>query len=134
MKKIILDTNAYTAFLAGDAKVLEALAGAEIVFFSVFVLGELFAGFKGGTKETANLELLTRFLNKPSVQPLNATPETATVFGQLKAALKKAGTPLPINDVWIAAHAVETGATLVTYDSHFRKIMGLKLWPSPPTA
>lgn len=134
MKKIILDTNAYTAFLAGDAKVLEALAGAEIVFFSVFVLGELFAGFKGGTKETANLELLTRFLNKPSVQPLNATPETATVFGQLKAALKKAGTPLPINDVWIAAHAVETGATLITYDSHFRKIMGLKLWPSPPTA
>lgn len=134
MKKIILDTNAYTAFLAGDAKVLEALAGAEIVFFSVFVLGELFAGFKGGTKETANLELLTRFLNKPSVQTLNATPETATLFGQLKAALKKAGTPLPINDVWIAAHAVETGATLVTYDNHFRKIMGLKLWPSPPTA
>lgn len=128
MKKIVLDTNAYTAFLAGDARALEALAAAEIVFVSVFVMGELFAGFKGGTKEAANLELLARFLGKPSVHVLNATPETATVFGQLKAALKKAGTPLPINDVWIAAHAVETGATLVSYDNHFTKIMGLKLW------
>ena len=128
MKKIVLDTNCYTAFLAGDAKVLAALASAEIVFLSIFVLGELFAGFKGGSKESANRELLMRFLKKPSVQVLNATAETAAVFGQIKAALKKAGTPLPINDVWIAAHAVETGATLVTYDSHFEKIIGLKIW------
>jgi tRNA(fMet)-specific endonuclease VapC len=128
MKKIVLDTNCYTAFLAGDAKVLAALASAEIVFFSVFVLGELFAGFKGGSKESANRELLMRFLKKPSVQVLNATAETAAVFGQIKAALKRAGTPLPINDVWIAAHAVETGATLVSYDSHFEKIVGLKVW------
>lgn len=128
MKKIVLDTNCYTAFLAGDAKVLAALASAEIVFFSVFVLGELFAGFKGGSKESANRELLMRFLKKPSVQVLNATAETAAVFGQIKAALKRAGTPLPINDVWIAAHAVETGATLVSYDSHFEKIVGLKSW------
>lgn len=128
MKKIVLDTNCYTAFLAGDAKVLAALASAEIVFLSIFVLGELFAGFKGGSKESANRELLMRFLKKPSVQVLNATAETAAVFGQIKAALKKAGTPLPINDVWLAAHAVETGATLVTYDSHFEKIIGLKIW------
>lgn len=128
MKKIVLDTNCYTAFLAGDAKVLAALASAEIVFLSVFVLGELFAGFKGGSKESANRELLMRFLKKPSVQVLNATAETAAVFGRIKAALKKAGTPLPINDVWIAAHAVETGATLVSYDSHFEKIIGLKIW------
>lgn len=128
MKRILLDTNCYTAFLAGDTKVLDALAGAEVVFLSVFVLGELFAGFKGGNREAANRELLARFLRKPSVQVLNATAETAEVFGQLKAALKKAGTPLPINDVWIAAHAVETGATLVSYDNHFEKIIGLKIW------
>ena len=130
MKKIVLDTNGYTAFLAGDERVLAALAGAEIVFLSVFVLGELFAGFKGGSREAANRELLERFLRKPTVQVLNATAETASVFGQLKAALKKAGTPLPINDVWIAAHAVETGATLVSYDNHFEKIIGLKIWQS----
>ena len=128
MKKIVLDTNCYTAFLAGDARVLAALAGAEIVFLSVFVLGELFAGVKGGSREAANREFLERFLKKPTVQVLHATAETAAVFGQLKAALKKAGTPLPINDVWIAAHAVETGATLVSYDNHFEKIIGLKIW------
>ncbi|MHB8149712.1 MAG: PIN domain-containing protein [Desulfobulbia bacterium] len=133
MKKIVLDTNCYAAFLSGDAKVLEALAAAEIVFLSVFVLGELFAGFKGGNREAANRELLERFLRKPTVQALNATAETAAVFGQIKAALKKAGTPLPINDVWIAAHAVETGATLVSYDSHFEKIIGLKIWQPSAT-
>jgi tRNA(fMet)-specific endonuclease VapC len=133
VKKIVLDTNGYTAFLAGDPKILDALATAEIVFLSVFVLGELFAGFKGGSREAANRELLERFLKKPTVQVLNATAETASVFGQLKAALKKAGTPLPINDVWIAAHAVETGGTLVSYDSHFEKIIGLKIW-QPHTA
>jgi tRNA(fMet)-specific endonuclease VapC len=128
VKKIVLDTNCYAAFLAGDEKILEALVAAEIVFMSVFVLGELFAGFKGGSKEVANSRLLDRFLHKPTVRVLNATSETAEVFGQLKAALKKAGTPLPINDVWIAAHAVETGSTIVTYDSHFDTITGLKLW------
>jgi len=133
VKKIVLDTNGYTAFLAGDPKILDALATAEIVFLSVFVLGELFAGFKGGSREAANRELLERFLKKPTVQVLNAIAETASVFGQLKAALKKAGTPLPINDVWIAAHAVETGAILVSYDSHFEKIIGLKIW-QPHTA
>lgn len=129
MKRIILDTNCYTAFLAGDEKVLETLASAEIIFLSVFVLGELYAGFKGGVRETANISLLDRFLRKNTVRDLIATSETAKVFGRLKDALKKAGTPLPINDVWIAAHAVDTESTLVTYDRHFSKIAGVQLWP-----
>ncbi|RJX27934.1 MAG: type II toxin-antitoxin system VapC family toxin [Desulfurivibrio sp.] len=128
MKKIILDTNCYSAYLAGDENVLESLIAAETVFMSVFVLGELFAGFKGGSREAANLSLLARFLHKPGVQVLHATDETAEIFGQLKAALKKAETPLPINDVWIAAHAMETGSAIVTYDSHFNRITGLQLW------
>jgi tRNA(fMet)-specific endonuclease VapC len=128
VKKIVLDTNCYSAFLAGDKKVLESLVDAEIVFMSVFVLGELYAGFKGGSKESANIGLLDRFLQKPGVRVLNATSKTAEIFGQLKATLKKTGTPLPINDVWIAAHAMETGSSIVTYDNHFDKITGLRLW------
>jgi tRNA(fMet)-specific endonuclease VapC len=98
---------------------------------SIFVLGELFAGFKGGSKEAPNLELLERFLRKPTVRVLNATAETTEVFGQLKAALKKAGPPLPINNVSIAANAVEIGATLVSFGRHFEKILGLKIWQHP---
>lgn len=132
MKKIVLDTNCYTAYLAGDPQVLEALVAAEIVFMSIFVLGELFAGFKGGRKEAENLKLLDLFLRKSTVHVCNATSETAEIFGRLKAALKIAGTPIPINDVWIAAHAVETGSSIVSYDNHFGKISGIQLWTVLP--
>ena len=128
MKKIILDSNAYTRLLAGDEKVLDVVASTETVFMSIFVLGELHAGFLGGSKERENRDVLKRFLLKPSVKILNATLETAEVFGSIKNTLRRAGTPLPINDVWIAAHGVETGSTIVTYDTHFKQVPGLRLW------
>lgn len=128
MKKVILDTNAYTQLLAGEEDVLDAISAAETVYMSIFVLGELYAGFIGGTREPENKETLHRFLLKPSVKILNATSETAEVFGLLKSNLQKAGIPLPINDVWIAAHAIETGSVVITHDAHFERIAGLRLW------
>ena len=128
MKAIILDTNAYTRLLAGHENVLGAVASADTVYMSIFVLGELHAGFKGGTRENENYEVLKKFLKKPSVRILNATSETAEVFGSVKSQLLRAGTPLPINDVWISAHGIETGSVIVTYDAHFDRIPGLRLW------
>ena len=128
MKAIILDTNAYTRLLAGDENVLGAVASADTVYMSIFVLGELHAGFKGGTRENENYEVLKKFLTKPSVKILNATSETAEVFGSVKSQLLRAGTPLPINDVWISAHGIENGSVIVTYDAHFDRIPGLRLW------
>jgi len=103
VKKILLDTSAYTRLLAGEAGVLHVISAAETAYISVFVLGELYAGFSGGTKEPENKDILRRFLTKPGIKILNATLETAEIFGYVKYCLKKAGTPLPINDVWIAA-------------------------------
>ncbi len=128
MRSILLDTNCYSAYLAGDERVLSALAEAEVVYMSIFVLGELFAGFRGGTKVRQNREYLKRFLAKRNVKTLSATQDTAEIFGDLKDKLKRSGSPLPINDVWIAAHALETGSVLITYDSHFQKITGLRRW------
>lgn len=128
MKQIILDTNAYTGLLSGDEQILGVVASAEVVFMSIFVLGELHAGFWGGSKQRQNHDLLRRFIARPSVKILNATVETAEVFGALKNTLKQAGTPLPINDVWIAAHGIESGSVIVTNDQHFRKIAGIRLW------
>ncbi len=128
MKKILLDTNAYTAFLKGDESILDALAQAKTVFMSVFVLGELYAGFKGGSKETKNRKQLDDFLHRPSVRILTATQETSEIFGTIKNWLKLAGTPIPINDVWIAAHATESGSHLVTYDSHFNAVSTILIW------
>lgn len=128
MKKIILDTNAYSRFLVGDEKVLDALSTSETIYMCIFVLGKLYAGFYGGNKENKNREILQRFLLKPPVKILHAGVETAEIFGQLKNTLKQAGKPLPINDVWIAAQTLETGSILITYDLHFQCVPGLRLW------
>jgi tRNA(fMet)-specific endonuclease VapC len=128
MKKIILDTNAYSRLLTGEEDVLDVLSSAETVYMSIFVLGELYAGFYGGNKERKNRETLRQFLLKPTVKILHAGAETAELFGRLKNNLKKAGRLLPINDVWIAAHGLETGSVLITYDSHFQHVPGLRLW------
>ena len=128
MRKIILDTNAYVGFLRGDEKVLAYLAQASHVYMSVFVLGELFAGFRAGKKEKGNKKNLQRFLSKSTVSLLEATIETAEIFGLIKDSLRKSGNPIPVNDVWIGAHALETGSVLVTYDRHFSAIPGLRLW------
>jgi tRNA(fMet)-specific endonuclease VapC len=128
MRIILLDTNAYVRFMAGDDRVLGCLAQAGRVCMSVFVLGELLAGFRAGSKEKQNRHILDRFLAKAGVVVLEATRETAEYFGLIKAALKRSGQPIPLNDVWIAAHALETGAVLVTYDAHFSAVPGLRTW------
>jgi len=128
MRAILLDTNAYARFLAGDERVLNCLAQAGRINMSVFVLGELIAGFRSGSKEKQNRQILDRFLAKPGVAVLDATRETAEYFGLIKTALKKDGQPIPLNDVWIAAHSLETGSVLVTYDTHFAAVPGLRTW------
>ena len=128
MKKVLLDTNAYTALRRGDESILDAMGQAETVFMSAIVLGELHAGFKGGSKESLNRKELDEFNRRPTVRILHVTQETAEIFGTIKHRLKTAGTPIPINDVWIAAQATEAGAFLVTYDAHFATVQGLLLW------
>lgn len=125
--KILLDTSAYTGLLGGNRAVLEALGAADTVYLSVFVLGELYAGFRGGRKDRENRERLEVFLSRPTVKILHATRETAELFGAVKDTLRRAGTPIPTNDVWIAAHAIETGSRLVSADAHFKQVPGLYL-------
>ena len=128
MNRILLDTNAYTAFLTGDERVLSALTEAETAFLSAIVIGELYAGFCGGNRLKENKSLLARFLQKSNVRVLDVTAETGEVFGQIKNALQKAGTPIPLNDVWLAAQAMETGSVIVSFDAHFDQVSGLRRW------
>ena len=128
MNRILLDTNAYIAFLTGDERVLTALTEAETAFFSAIVIGELYAGFCGGNRLKENKALLARFLQKSNVRVLDVTAETGEVFGQIKNELQKAGTPIPLNDVWLAAQAMETGSVIVSFDAHFDQVSGLRCW------
>ena len=125
--KVLLDTNAYVRLLDGDTQVRDVLAKASTVFVSSVVLGELFVGFKGGTKERKNRDVLERFLASPSVRVVDVTTETAEVFAAVMDSLRKAGKPIPTNDVWIASHALEHGAAVVTFDKHFVAVPGVRL-------
>ena len=129
MNKVLLDTNAYTKLLAGEARIVDIIGNVQTVYMSIFVLGELYSGFAGGQKEKENQEVLCNFLHKSPVKILNATSETAEIFGQAKHSLKRAGTPIPINNVWIRAHALESGSVLITFDKHFQQVPGLRLFP-----
>ena len=128
MKKIILDPNGYSMLLAGDTSIRDILGEADAVFISVVVLAELYTGFRCGNKEKENRKILKEFLTKPLVVILNCTEETSEIFGEIKCNLKTKGTPIPINDIWIASHAIESGSILITYDTHFKEIEGLRLW------
>jgi len=128
MRRVMLDTNAYAALLAGDVVVLDALASATEILMPLFVVGELEAGFRGGMRYAENAAILQRFLNRQKVREVTSGHETARIYGDVKDALKRAGTPIPANDLWIASSAIEHAATLITYDRHFTAVRHLKLW------
>ncbi|MDD3981719.1 MAG: type II toxin-antitoxin system VapC family toxin [Spirochaetales bacterium] len=128
MTKIILDTNAYSAFMGGDKKVFDYIVESEIVYISTIVIGELFAGFYRGERLSQHREELRAFLDKDGVEVIDVSIETAEIFGEIKASLSKEGKMIPLNDIWIAAHSVETGAKLISYDTHFKSICGLRIW------
>lgn len=123
--RLVLDTSAYSHFRAGDDRVLDKIAAAEIVFLPTIVLGELEAGFALGRRELENRTLLAEFLAEPFVAVLQATPTVAHHYGRLFASLRRAGTPIPINDIWIAATTLDCGGHLLTFDRDFSSVAAL---------
>jgi tRNA(fMet)-specific endonuclease VapC len=123
--KRLLDTNAYVELLKGNAAVADLIRSAEQVAFSMVVVGELLFGFRNGNRYDRNSATLDDFLGQPWIQLAQVTRTTADRFGRIAAALRRAGTPIPTNDIWIAAHALETGAELITFDRHFEAVRGL---------
>ena len=128
MKKILLDTNSYSLLSGGNSKIEKITKQASVVFISSISLGELYAGFKAGNKESKNLETLNYFIRDPKVAVIAVGQKVATHYGEIKHTLRKRGTPIPDNDIWIASCAAETNAAVVTYDRHFTKIPGIKIW------
>ena len=128
--KVLLDTNAYVALRRGEEAVSALVRGAEKVVLSAIVIGELLHGFRNGTRAADNAKDLARFLEQPEVMFLPVGWDTADRFGRIATSLRKQGTPIPTNDVWVAAHAMETGADLISFDRHFEHVHGLA-WVLP---
>lgn len=120
--RVALDTNRMTDLFQGDVELAELLGTAEEVWIPLFVLGEMKAGFQGGTRQRSNESLLNRLLAKPTVGVLLPTRETAEQYARIFVQLKRAGTPVPDNDLWIAAQVLEHDLTLITRDRHFERI------------
>lgn len=134
MNSIILDTNSYSLFISKDLKIKKEIQNTDIVYVPLIVLGELYSGFFRGNKFEQNEYQLKEFLNDKKVRTLSLTKETSKIYGKILSYLTTKGTPITANDVWIAALAIETNSTLVTYDKHFlnistpKGVTNLKLW------
>ena len=120
--RVALDTNRLTDLFQADRDLAVQLSTCEEVWIPLFVLAEIKAGFQGGTRQAKNEALMTRFLAKPTVGVLLPTRETAEQYARLFVQLKRAGTPIPDNDLWIAALAIQHDLVLITRDRHFQRV------------
>ena len=123
--KILPDTTAYVAFKQNIDEVIECILGAEKIIFCPIVLGELIFGFRGGLRFKQNMYELNQFLEHEVVELIPLGKVTSDRYSRIALQLKEKGTPIPTNDIWIAAQAMEHGAELITLDRHFEKINGL---------
>lgn len=117
-----LDTSAYSQFKRGDTQVVELVDRADWVGMPAVVLGELWLGFLLGSRLRQNQTDLAAFVAHPAVETLVVDEEVARIYAEIVVDLRHAGTPLPTNDIWVAATAVRAGASVITYDSHFSQI------------
>jgi tRNA(fMet)-specific endonuclease VapC len=120
--RVALDTNRLTDLFQGDAALADLLGTCEEVWIPLMALAEIKAGFTGGSQQSHNEIVLRLFMVKPTVQVLLPNQETAEQYARLFVQLKRAGTPIPDNDLWIAALALQHDLRLITRDRHFTRI------------
>lgn len=122
--RVLLDTNVVIALFANEAAIQQNLAVAVEVFVPAVVLGELHYGARKSAKAAENEARIAAFAAKSSVLPCDVV--TARHYGEVKNGLRVKGQPIPENDVWVAATAIQHGLTLITRDSHFDAVEGLR--------
>ena len=120
--RVALDTNRYTDLMRGLTDDVQVVATASAVYLPFPVVSELHIGFRRGSRRAANEALLQGFLSRPDVHVLYADAPTVEIYADLWCELLANGTPLPMNDVWIAALAIQHALPLFTRDKHFDRL------------
>ncbi len=124
---MMIDTSAYSAFVRGDERLRSHINRDRPLSVSVVVVGELRAGFAAGRKQPENERLLAGFLDAPNVDLIEIDYATTQHYAEVYAQLRTTGRPIGSNDMWIAAHAIEHGQSLLSLDTHFGYVEGLHL-------
>jgi len=121
LSRYCLDISAYSNFKRGDRQVVDIVDGADWLGMPSVVLGEIEIGFLLGNPDrlAKNREELRMFLSNVAVEELVVDSEVSRIYADIVVSLRRAGTPLPSNDIWIAAISSRAGATVLTYDAHF---------------
>lgn len=127
MSALIVDTNAYSALLRGNPDVEKAFEDTDRLIFPFIVVAELLSGFRAGTREKFNREGLLSLLNSAGTEVLYPSMLTMDTYATIYADLRRKGKPIPTNDLWIAALAVQHNIPLFTFDGHFSAIEGIIL-------
>ncbi len=125
MSSALIDTNIYSLAMRGDPEIVSTLRALPHIGFSVISVGELLSGFKGGSRESDNRKELNRFLDSPRVALYPVDADTSDFYAEILDRLRLQGTPIPTNDIWIAASAFQHGLKIFTRDRHFQKVPGL---------
>jgi predicted nucleic acid-binding protein len=134
VSRLLLDTTAYSAMRRGDRRLLEPLQEASEIFLTSVVVGELVYGFIGGRLEGQNRRLLRDFLESDRVRVASVDEETAERYAAIRDYLRRKGTPIPTNDLWIAASAAQHGLKLLCLDRHFKEVPQILLEYFEPMA
>ena len=121
--RYLIDTNIVIAFLIDEPAMLRELARAPQTFVSAITLGEIYYGIFKSARPSQNMGRISKINGRFSV--IGAGAGTAEVYGRVSNELRAVGGSIPVNDVWIAAIALEYSMTLVTRDAHFQRVQGL---------
>jgi tRNA(fMet)-specific endonuclease VapC len=121
-RKMILDTSAYSNFLRGNPGIKSILQHVDEIYINPIIIGELLAGFISGKNEIKNRALLQEFISSPRVQIIDIDDETSERYAVIINYLRAKGSPVPTNDLWIAASAMQYGLKVITSDQHYLKI------------
>ena len=120
--RLAIDSNRYGDYCSGDASVVEVIRSTEEIFIPLIVVAELRAGFAHGTRREHNENILVRFMNSKRVRVVAPDEQTTHFYAQVYADLRRKGRPIPTNDIWIAAIAMQHDLVLYDRDRHFDQI------------
>lgn len=127
MRRILFDTNILIPYLRNPDAFTDAVSSYDCVILTPTVLGEFRAGITTTKQGMENLRALDDFLLNPAVEEWPITSQTSTLYARIFQMLKQQGTPIPTNDIWIAAVAMQCGCDLFTHDEHFVHVQGLRI-------